>query len=148
MTITMEEARTWKMRERAHYNGGKEWFGYGHQGIEQPRLYRIDRYMRKDRSVVSEWQVDGEKVDSFEAAVDRLNTPPVLSNEERAFLAEVPDDWAPCKEVRALPVTGDNDVHHVTHYLDRKGLIEASNGKCRRTELARELLARGGRALS
>lgn len=69
----------WTMRETAHLNGGKDWFGYKHQCIEQPRLSRLDRYLRKDRSVTSTWRVDGGDCASFEDALDQLESPPSMT---------------------------------------------------------------------
>lgn len=125
----------WRMRETAHYNGGKEWFGYGKQCIEEPRLSCIDRYYRKDRSVVRTWKVDGEDCASADAAWAALQLPPVLTGEERAALALIGDEPADHR--------GEID-YAVAHYLRAKGLIEyGPPGRCKRTEAGRAALDQG-----
>lgn len=140
--ITIEVARGWTMREHAHYNGGREWFGYGHQCIENPRLYRLDRYMRKDRSVQSEWSVDGEKCASFEDAVERLKLPPAILFDEMEMLALIEPEFIGWNELKAKPGYGAfAEPHHQLHYLDRKGLIEWQAGKVRLTASGASALA-------
>lgn len=143
MAITVEDAADWHMRETAHYNGGKEWFGYGHQCIEQPRLYRLDRYARKDRSVTSTWSVDGNDCADFEAAVEALNTPPTISDDERTMLADLLPAFQPIGEVRKRdPYLTLPDATSILHYqLPRKGLVWAESGHIRRTELGSALLS-------
>jgi hypothetical protein len=76
------------MREVAHINGGKDWFGYRHQCIQQPRLSRFDRYTRKDRSVASTWRVDGEDCASLTDALAKLEVPPSLTVSEMRALCQ------------------------------------------------------------
>lgn len=132
MSGQQELARDWHMREVAHYNGGKEWFGYGHQCVEQPRLYRLDKYIRKDRSTQSIWSVDGETCADFAEALERLETPPVATDAELALLAKMSSEWRPLREERErLKPDGFMDVYYG---LSRKGLIEARDGQMRLTE--------------
>lgn len=143
MTLTIDDADLWTMRQTAHYNGGKEWFGYGHQCNEQPRLYRLDRYKRKDRSVTSEWSVDGEECADLAEAISRLNTSPTISEDEAIMLADLTEAFQPLGEVRKRePYTTLPDAVSILHFkLSRKGLVWADNGLIRRTELGTVLLA-------
>ena len=68
----LEKSKNWHIKEVAHLNGGKVFFGYIHQCVEQPRLERFDRYDRKTRSVTSTWRVDGNDMASFEDAISAL----------------------------------------------------------------------------
>lgn len=143
MTITLADADMWTMREVAHYNGGKEWFGYGYTCNQNLRLYRLDRYTRKDRAVKSEWSVDGEKCADLAEAVERLNTDPIIGDDERTMLASLLPAFQPLGEVRKRePYTTLPDaVTILHHWLSRKGLVEAQNGHIRRTELGDKLLS-------
>lgn len=76
------------MREVAHYNGGREWFGYKYQCIQHPRLSRFDRYTRRDRSVASTWRVDGQECRSFEEAMAELDHAPALTVSELTAIAQ------------------------------------------------------------
>lgn len=73
--LALEDAKSWRMAEAVHYNGGKVFFAYLYRCVEQPRLSRYDYYERKTRSVTSTWRVDGRDQPSFEAAIEALNTP-------------------------------------------------------------------------
>jgi hypothetical protein len=116
------------MHEAAHYNGGKEWFGYLHRCNEHPRLTRMDKYIKKTRSTESTWHVDGKPVADLAEAAERLSTPYRPSAEELVLLAEVPDEYTRFEgRGRFLPL---RDV----------GLIEFQDGKCRRTPSGRDAL--------
>lgn len=132
MTVTLDDLKKSKTRERMHLNGGS-WFGYIHQCVEYPRLSRFDRYVKKDRSVTSTWRVDGADVADLEAAVVALNLPPNVTLEERAALDLVPVEFTPARDVRTL-IGGENRQHaiEVMTLLDNKGLIEYQDGKVRR----------------
>lgn len=113
-------------RETAHLNGGKEWFGYIHRCNEQPRLTRLDKYIRKTRGVESTWRVDGKSVADLAEAAKLLSTPYQPTPEELVLLALVPDDYTRLEDrVRFIP-------------LQEVGLIEFKNGDCRRTDTGRE----------
>lgn len=76
----MEQVRQWTMREEIHHNGGREWFGYTHRCVEEPRLTRFDRYEKKTRSVTSTWRVDWIDRASLEDAVEALAQPKVCEH--------------------------------------------------------------------
>lgn len=134
MTITMEDTKSWGMREEAHYNGGKEFFAYLFRCGQQPRLTRYDRYQRSDRSVTSTWRVDGIDQPDLETAVSLLNTAPDFSEAERELLATISDDAADRrKEMMAS--------YEFWNGLKEKGAIEWQAGRVNRTELGRAALA-------
>jgi hypothetical protein len=111
------------MVQTMHLNGGSEWFGYVYRCVEHPRLSRHDKYMRKDRSVASVWWADGVPCETLETALDAIQQPPVLTDEERAALELVPAEWA---DIR------DQLEYRVGRSLADKGLVEWEHGKCRR----------------
>jgi hypothetical protein len=116
------------MHESAHLNGGKEWFGYIHRCNEHPRLTRMDKYFRKNRSVESTWRVDGKPVAGLAEAAELLSTPYQPRPEELALLALVPDGYTILEErSRFIP-------------LRELGLIEFRDGACRRTASGRDAL--------
>lgn len=120
----------WTTRETAHYNGGKEWFGYGGQCIQEPRLGYIDRYYRATRDRVRTWKVDGQDCADADAAWAALQVPVVVTDEERAALKIIGDE--PADYRRAID-------HEITHFLRAKGLIEyGPPGRCKRTDAGRD----------
>lgn len=135
--LTVDDAKSWHMRNVAHYNGGKEWFGYGHQCVEQPRLYRLDKYLRKDRSVQSIWSVDGVDCADLAEAVGRLNTDPVVTDAEMPTLALFTPEPQPFREIRGA----DGYDETARHFLSHKGLIRADDGQASLTELGDRLLS-------
>lgn len=116
----------------SHYNGGAEFFGYGYKALGQPRLKMIRRwYRRGERRGKSEdrYFVDGVHVDSYAAAIEALETPPVFTAEEIAALATIGDD--PADYRKAVP-------YELLHYLSAKGAIEwGPPGRCKRTDVGR-----------
>lgn len=133
--LTIEHAKTWRMRETAHHNGGAKFFGYTYTCIEQPRLSRFDRYDRKTREVTSTWNVDGEPKDGFEQAIVALNRPPVFTENEIAELRKVGSDFQRLRGVvDAL----------IAHRLSEKGAVEFRKGECRITEVGLAALAQKG----
>lgn len=122
--ITAADLANCHMREEAHYNGGREFFGYGYRCIEHPRIYQIVKYYRKDRSTVIEWYVDGERVADLAAAADRLSAPPTITAQEREALAGLSTEFTPKRDL-------DYDFE-VFRRLADKGLIEWKDGHCRR----------------
>jgi hypothetical protein len=131
---------TLHMREVAHYNGGDKWFGYGHQCIEQPRLYRLDRYARKDRSVTSTWSVDGEDCASLDEAISRLGSDPVVTADEIAALKLLTTELQPLKDVRATEAYKALPQGVFSHWCSRKGLAWAEKGHVRLTDLGARIL--------
>lgn len=128
MTITIETLLESKLQHRAHLDGprGKAgWFGDIHACVEHPRLRRMVKYMRADRSTRVSWQVDGVDVGtSLANAVPALNVPPVLTAEEAAALNFVTPDW---QDLRRAPLPG----FQMLMQLDVKGIIEFEKGQCR-----------------
>jgi hypothetical protein len=113
------------MLEDAHFNGGKEWFGYRLRCVQHPRLTRFDKYIRKTRGVESTFEVDGEPVASIEEAARQLATPYQPIPEDIKLLELVTDDWTLLE--RRSPFLRLRDV----------GLVEFQDGKCRRTDAGR-----------
>lgn len=125
LTKALPFPQNWHMVEGAHFNGGKEWFGYRMNCVEQPRLSRMDRYTRKDRSVASTWEVDGVACADADAAWLALQAPPEVTQEERDALALIGDEPADLRD--AIP-------YEMRHWLRAKGLIEyGPPGRCKRT---------------
>lgn len=116
------------MHEAAHFNGGKEWFGYLKRCNQHPRLTRMDKYFRKNRGVKSVWHVDGKPVAGLAEAAELLSSPYQARPEELALLALVPDEYTRLEErSRFIP-------------LREVGLIEFKDGACRRTDAGRAAL--------
>jgi hypothetical protein len=132
MKLTKTDAANWHMREGAHYNGGEVFFAYLHHCVEQPRLSRFDKYLRKDRSVTSTWRTDGQDMPSIEAAIEALNTPPTFDDDELAFLKKAPEEFTDIRK--------DIDWT-VADQVRNKGAVEWERGKCRITDLGRSILA-------
>jgi hypothetical protein len=125
--VTLEVLQKCHMKESAHGHGTGMFF-YIHRCVEHPRLSRRDHYAKKDRSVTSTWRVDGEDVKDLAEAVEKLNRPPSLTDEERAILATVPDEWTDWRK---------EDLSAMRFYtLAEKGLVEWRDGKCRRAVAA------------
>lgn len=122
------------LREAAHFNGGKEWFGCLFRCDQHPRLTRMDKYFRKDRSVESRFKVDGKPVANLAEAADRLSQSYEPTPEDLTLLAEVPDKYARLESrSRFLP-------------LRDAGLVEFQNGNCRRTDTGRAALGSSPRS--
>lgn len=67
-----EIAKGWTMIEIAHYNGGRAFFAYEFQCVQQPRLTRFDRYDKRTRTVTSTWRVDNVAQPDLATAVAAL----------------------------------------------------------------------------
>lgn len=116
------------MHEAAHFNGGKEWFGFMLRCDQHPRLTRMDKYFRGTRKVESTWRVDGILVRDLAAATECLSKHYRPSAEEIELLKLVPDEWTRLEQrSRFLP-------------LREVGLVEFKDGDCRRTETGRDAL--------
>jgi hypothetical protein len=127
--ITEADLLKCTMREEAHFNGGKEWFGYRLRCVQHHRLTRFDKYIRATRSTQSTFEVDGEPVASLAAAAELLAKPYEVQPEDIKLLNLVPDEWALLDQrSRFLRL---RDV----------GLVEFKDGKCRRTDTGRAALS-------
>ncbi len=131
--LTKADAANWRMREAAHYNGGKEFFAYMHRCVEQPRLSRFDKYIRKTQAVESTWRTDGVDYPSTDAAIEALNTPPAFDEEELSFLAACPEEWT-----KKGPPGSIN--WEVNQRVVDKGAVEWQRGEYRLTNLGRAAL--------
>lgn len=132
--LTKADVANWRMREAAHYNGGKVFFAYLHRCIEQPRLARYDRYERATRSVASTWRVDGVDKSSLEDAIEALNLPPAFDAQEIEYLLTVPEEWT------KKPGPGLIDWVVNGRCVD-KGAVEWNDRQRRLTDLGRSVLA-------
>lgn len=86
MTITIDEIKACHLRQGLHMDGPRDyksgWWADIHICIEQPRLRRKTTFKRADRSVKTEWSVDGRDwVATLEEAVAALNGPVLPPNE-------------------------------------------------------------------
>jgi hypothetical protein len=130
--ISLEASKTWHMTQVAHINGGPKWFGYKYMCVEQPRLYRLDRYERKARSVTSTFSVDGKDCANLTEAIAALASPPVVDDAERELLARFSEEWAAKDDWK-------NFASYVDAYpLTQKGLLVWSHGQVRLTPLGAE----------
>lgn len=134
--MTEDDYNSWRFRkDDVHFNGGKEWFGYGHRCIDQPRLLVVDKYLRKDRSVKRSYQVDGKiRCETLAEALAALSVPPVVNEEERALLATVLPDWY-------RPDERGNLVSLAYMGLVEWGRDEDKKVTCRLSEAGRKVLA-------
>lgn len=113
------------MREEAHFNGGKVWFGYRYRCVQHPRLTRFDKYIRATRSTQSTFEIDGEPVASLAVAAELLAKPYEVQPEDIKLLNLITDEWTLLdRRSRFLRL---RDV----------GLVEFQDGKCRRTDTGR-----------
>ena len=111
----------------SHYNGGKEFFGYGYRALGEPRLKMIRRWYRQGErrgKTEDRYFVDGQRVESYAAALEALRTPPALTDDERPFLALF--SATPAK----LP-SGDISI---MYQLREKGFVAADKGLWRITD--------------
>lgn len=132
----------------AHYNMGfvedpdpnidrHKGYGYGYRCIQFPRLGFINRvYTLDDGGAARTWSVDGADVASLEAAVEALNIPPVLTEDEQRILAQVPPEFTDLRELEdklagvpnpegaIMPDTPHARVLRWLKALQDKGMIE------------------------
>lgn len=120
----------------SHYNGGKEFFGYGYRAIGEPRLKMVRRWYRQGLArgkTEDRFFVDGAKVDSYDAALEALKTPPIFSPEEIGALKVIGDDASDWRKIIGFDLL---------HALSSKGAIEyGPPGRCKRTEAGRAVVA-------
>jgi hypothetical protein len=94
--LTELDFNSWRFnREAVHFNGGREFFGYGHQCVDQPRLLVVDKYFRKDRRQERSYTVDGSRnFTTLAGALAALDRPPEVTDEHRELLRRLPPDEA------------------------------------------------------
>jgi hypothetical protein len=122
----------------SHYNGGAEFFGYGYVAIGEPRLLMVRKWFRRGKKAgVTEdsFSVDGERVADYAEALEKLKTPPVLTEVERQKLAEL-------NAASVLPdVQQDMDSYLLWRALRCKGFVRMLMGKAAITDAGRAALA-------
>lgn len=124
--ITLEALNAYTLVHAAHLDGPRGtngWFGNLLRCQQQPRLTRLDKCIRKTRTVEVSWHVDGRLQVSLEAAIEALNVPPEVTDEEAKVLGVLGDEFVDMRQTINLPVLMD---------LRDKGLVEFAEGKCRR----------------
>lgn len=132
---------TYQFREDgSHYNGGKEFFGYGYLAIGEPRLKMIRRWYRQGaRRGESEdrFFVDGDHVESIVAAIEVLKASPSFAAPEIAALGEIGDEPADWRKIID---------YEILSALRAKGAIEfGPPGRCCRTDAGRAALEKARR---
>lgn len=141
MPLTIADLNGCAFKEIAHYNGGREWFGYMYRCVDHPRLQRFEKCIRKTRSVELTWMVDGENCpgptpdEQLRVALVLLDAPPVITEPERECLAAVDGEWRDLRKTELF----NNPL--IPRNLANKGLIEFDAGKCRLTANGAAVLA-------
>jgi hypothetical protein len=70
MTI---DRSTLKIREVAHYNGGKAFFAYSYECVQYPQLTLFKRFDRKTKQVTNTWRVNGVDQPNLDVAITVLD---------------------------------------------------------------------------
>jgi len=112
-------------------------YGYGFRCVEFPRLGFIDCvHTLDDGGATRTWNVDGSDVASLEAAIEALNVPPVLTDDEQRILARIPPEFTDLRELEdklagvrrpkggIMPDTPHAHVMDRLRALQDKGMIE------------------------
>lgn len=121
--VTLDHVMESTVRHTAHLDGprGKGgWFGDMHTCVQFPRLQRMTKCIRADRSTHVTWWVDGVEVGVLTDAVAALNVPPVLTPDEEAALERVTDEP---QDMRGLL------PFEIYLGLRNKGFIQSEAGK-------------------
>lgn len=141
MTITKADIGVAPFRGDVHYNMGDKGHGYGFRCERYPRLRFTERHYKPSRKHpdglnTTTWYVDGAEVASLDAAIAALNQPTVLTDDEKAMLALIPDDWQSLRQVEGdlagvdhptgaiMPDTPHSRVLAIMDRLRNKGVIE------------------------
>lgn len=137
--FTEADYKSWRfLKDAMHINGGKEFFGYGHRCIDQPRLLVIDKYFKRDRSTQRSYIIDGKTpCPSLDEALAALSNPPELEANDLARLRSVPDDWHRPED--RFPLVALADVGFVEWGRDADKKVT-----CRRTDAGRSYLEQQG----
>lgn len=145
MTFTAADFERWRFnRDAVHFNGGREFFGWGHRCVDQPRLLVIDKYFRKDRSTQRSYLIDGKTpCTTLDEALAVLSKPPTISDDLLALLRGLSDEW----------IDADGRVPYLP--LHDMGLMEFHHDKesrqflMRRTDAGRAVIAeKAGRVMA
>ncbi len=155
MTVTREDILAGTVRNTGHINGGAGRSGYLYRHDAQPRVGFIDwlysgkerekRGMRAERI----WTLDGAPMESLDAVVAGLATPPVLSEREQAVLDLVPAEFVPLRDLekRISEALGDplpeSEGYAQRSALDimtlgSKGLVEIGRVETEPTEFMKK----------
>jgi hypothetical protein len=127
MALTAFDLQQCTMRETIHLNGGPVFFGYVLVCNEHPRLQRIDKCYRKTKKTEIRYRVDGEDVADLDEAADRLNAPPIITDDLRSALEKIGTDYADYRKAFD---------YSILRKLSDRGLIEwGERGTCRRAAL-------------
>jgi hypothetical protein len=129
--------------EDAHYNmgyddeGRQKGYGYGHSFTSFPRLRFIDRVYKTERNRRTRtWYVDGTECADLAAAIEALNKPAILTEDEQAALALIPSEFVSYREMidrlagcekpdgAIMPDTPHSKAHDVAGRLRAKGVVE------------------------
>jgi hypothetical protein len=131
--LTPSDFDRWQFkRDAVHFNGGQEFFGWGHRCIDQPRLLVIDKYFKKDRSSQRSYLIDGRTpCTTLDEALAALSVPPVVTDADRELLQQLSssEDWTrPEKRAPFLPLAdmglvewGRDADNHVTCRVTNAG---------------------------
>lgn len=127
----------------AHYNmgfderGRQKGYGYGYRFTKYPRLQFIDRaYYNTENRHTRTWYVDGLECADLAAAIEALNVPPVLTDDEKAALERIPPEFMSYRGLidqlaggknpdgAIMPDTPHSKAHHLIDGLRNKGVVE------------------------
>lgn len=149
-TITLDTVMAGRLLNAGHADA-KDWFAdlWRHSTIR--RLSCADRAPRRGRGRTDGpqmgrvWQVDAADCATLEEAIERLNVPAVLTEDEAAFLERVPADWT---EFRGFmePMKGEQfgageSAHGLVHMLRHKGMVEVERREAEKASFIRRVPA-------
>lgn len=94
--LTEADFNSWRFnRDAVHFNGGKVFFGWGHQCVTQPRLLVIDKYFKTDRSTTRTYQIDGKTTyETLAEALAALGQPVEITADDMAILRTLTPEWS------------------------------------------------------
>lgn len=147
--ITMDSVLSGRLRENGH-GDAKDWFATFWQHTAIPRLSAMDKHPRRGRGGASVriWKVDGDECASLEEAVERLNVPAALCEDERAFLDMVPAEWTGLHDwlrpMKGQEFKPHSSAYGMVHMLRHKGFVETERRGEGRIPCIRRVPAAGG----
>lgn len=139
--VTRKDLESASFEYTTHYNMGRAGYGYGYRCVQHPRLSLIHRSFRPskeepDGKNTETLYVDGDEVADLDAAVARINIPPVLTEDETRILAMIPDEFVSLRTLKdelagvdcpwgaIMPNTPHARVMDWLSSLAEKGMIE------------------------